>query len=76
MLNILGTDSDKLDLKGLAGIESDLAVYTLLEIVVGVLFNSVPLNDVRVDLVDHLKKHLAISYILIQVVDVNILNFK
>jgi hypothetical protein len=54
LLNVRCTDTDQLDLKRTAGIESNLAVDTLLEVVVRIFLDSVPLDNIRVDLVDDL----------------------
>lgn len=76
LLDILRTDADQLDFKGSASIESNLAVDTLLKVVVGVLFDSIPLDNVRVDLVDHLQEDLTVTDILVQVVDEDTFNSK
>ena len=74
LLNILGADAHQLELESLwtASIKSDLAVDSFLEIVVWVLFNSVPLDNSWVDFVDYFKKYLTIPALFVKIVDVNI----
>lgn len=50
--DVLGSNSHKLQLELSTSIKSHLAVNTLLEVVVWILFNSVPFNNVRVNLVN------------------------
>lgn len=49
---------------------------TLLEIVVGVLLDLVPLNRLIVKLVNDFHKDLTVANILIQIVDVDIFELK
>ena len=52
VLDVLGSNSHKLQLELCTSIKSHLAVNTLLEVVVWILFNSVPFDNVRVNLVN------------------------
>jgi len=76
VLDVLSTDTNQLDLEGFAGIEGNSAVDSLFEVIVGVLFDSVPLDNLVVDLVDDLKEDLTITNILEQVVDVDTFDFE
>lgn len=75
MLNVLSADTDQLDLQLGASVKSDLTVNTLLEGVVWILFNSVPLNNSWVNFVNDLQKDLTVSHVFVKIVDVNILDF-
>jgi hypothetical protein len=76
LLNVRRTNTDQLDLEASASIECNLAVDALLEVVVGVLLDSVPFDNVGVDLVNHLEEDLTVTDILVQVVNVDTFNFE
>lgn len=65
VLDILSANAHKLQLELGTSIKSNLTVDTFLEVVVWILFYSVPFYNVRVDLVDDLQKNLTISAFLI-----------
>ncbi len=71
-----GADANQVDLHLVACIEGDLAVDAHLEHIVCVFFDTVPLNDVGVDLVDDLEQKLAVSAFFVQVVDEHAFNVK
>jgi len=62
-------NADQFDFHLIACIQSDLRVDTHLKHVVGVLLDTIPLNYVWIDLVDNFEQYLAISALLVQVVD-------
>jgi hypothetical protein len=76
LLDITCADTNQFDLQLATGVKGDLAVNSLLESVVWIFFNSVPLNDGRVDFVNDLQENLAVTNIFEQVVNVNIFDFK
>jgi hypothetical protein len=72
--DVLGADADQVDLHLFACIEGNLAVDALLEHVVSVLFDTVPLNDCGVDLVDNLEQEITGPALLVQVIDEHAFN--
>ena len=54
ILDVLGTNTDLLNFELRGGVESNLAVDSLLEGVVRLLLDAVPLHNLIVDLVDGL----------------------
>lgn len=72
--DVRGADANQVDLHLVACIEGDLAVNAHLKHVVCVFFDTVPLNDVRVDFVDDLEQKLTVSALFVQIVDEHTLN--
>ena len=73
ILDILSTDAHQFQLKLDTSIKSYLAINTFLEIVVRVLFHSIPFNYGRVNLVNDFQENLSVSAFLVQIVNVHIL---
>lgn len=71
-----GADANQLYLQLGACIEGDLAVDAHFKHVVCVFFDTFPLDDVRVDLVDDLKQNLTVFALFVQVVDEHAFNVK
>jgi hypothetical protein len=76
LLDITCTNTNQFDFKFTTGIEGNLTVDGLLEGVVWILFNSIPLDNSWVDFVDNFQQNLTITDILEQVVNVDIFNFE
>jgi hypothetical protein len=74
VLDVLSTDSHKLQLELCTSIKSNLTVNTFLEVVVWILFYSVPFNNVRVDLMDDFEKNLTVSALLVEIVNIDVFN--
>lgn len=74
VLDVLSADSHKLQLELCTSIKSNLTVNTFLEVVVWILFYSVPFNNVRVDLMDDFEKNLTVPALLVEIVNINVFN--
>ena len=72
--DVRGADANQVDLHLVACIEGDLAVNAHLKHVVCVFFDTVPLNDCGVDLVNNLEQEITGSALLVQVIDEHAFN--
>ncbi len=72
--NVGSSNSWQVQLQLFASIYCFLTVNSLLVLIVGVLFNTLPVNNSVVDLMDNSEEKQAISGFFVEVVDIDILN--